>query len=52
VHAIYFILFDGRVALIGAGRGGSEDADILCEGHFEVYRGKQTVADFIASFMG
>jgi len=27
------------------------DADILCEGHFGVYRGKETVRKFIESFM-
>lgn len=29
----------------------SLEADILCEGHFGVYRGKQDVAQFISSFM-
>jgi len=28
------------------------DADILCEGHFGVYRGKETVRKFIRSFLG
>ncbi len=27
------------------------DADILCEGHFGIYRGKKAVQDFIRSFM-
>jgi glyoxylase-like metal-dependent hydrolase (beta-lactamase superfamily II) len=27
------------------------DADILCEGHFGVYRGKERVRDFIRSFL-
>jgi len=29
----------------------SLDADILCEGHFGIYRGKEEVQDFIRSFM-
>ncbi len=29
----------------------SIDADILCEGHYGVYRGKAEVADFISQFM-
>ena len=27
------------------------DADILCEGHFGIYRGKDTVKEFIGSFL-
>jgi glyoxylase-like metal-dependent hydrolase (beta-lactamase superfamily II) len=27
------------------------DADILCEGHFGIYRGKETVKEFIGSFL-
>jgi hypothetical protein len=27
------------------------DADILCEGHFGIYRGKDNVKEFIGSFL-
>ncbi len=27
------------------------DADILCEGHFGIFRGKEAVRDFIRQFM-
>jgi glyoxylase-like metal-dependent hydrolase (beta-lactamase superfamily II) len=27
------------------------DADILCEGHFGIFRGKEQVREFIRSFM-
>jgi hypothetical protein len=27
------------------------DADILCEGHFGIYRGKEKVKKFIGSFL-
>ncbi len=30
----------------------SLEADILCEGHFGVYRGKEEVKKFIRSFLG
>jgi len=30
----------------------SLEADILCEGHYGVYRGKKAVSDFIAGFLG
>ena len=29
----------------------SLEADILCEGHYGVFRGKREVADFIGSFL-
>jgi glyoxylase-like metal-dependent hydrolase (beta-lactamase superfamily II) len=29
----------------------SMEADVLCEGHFGVFRGKEEVADFIRSFL-
>jgi glyoxylase-like metal-dependent hydrolase (beta-lactamase superfamily II) len=29
----------------------SLDADILCEGHFGVFHGKESVRDFIESFL-
>ena len=29
----------------------SLEADILCEGHYGVFRGKEHVADFIESFL-
>jgi hypothetical protein len=29
----------------------SMEADVLCEGHYGVFRGKEEVADFIRSFL-
>jgi len=55
--AAYLIYMDGRAAIVDSGCGNATErlldlnADILCEGHYGVFHGKERVREFIGSFI-